>query len=147
MPQVMEPKFQSYIFDHAVIPGWLGEPTSGHVNLLQVERVEAVENGSIRCRIICPNGLVVPCLNTAATVRAKLLQGEAARQELLQRQKVTALPAAAFQGLDGAALRELLPSCDCLLRSMLLLLLEKVSQPDLGPEQREAAAITGEGKK
>ena len=155
----------------------LGEHTAGYVNLLQVERVDAVEERAgrqgtsragveqvhppdapimdqihfgtedpalTRCRIICRSGLVIFCLNTAATVRAKLHQGEAARQELLQRQKVTALPAAPFQGLDGAALQELLPSCDCLLRSMLLFLLEKVAQPELDPEQREPAATASE---
>ena len=108
---------------------------------------KAADRDLIRCRIICRGGLVICCLNTAATVRTKLLQGEAARQELLQRQKVTALPAAPFAGLDGATLRELLPSCDCLLRSLLLLLLDKAARPEPEPEQRETATTTGGGKR
>ncbi len=99
-----------------------------------------------RCRIICNGCLVIYCLNMAATVKGKLQQGEMARQELLQRQKLTALPGAKFNGLDGAALRELLPSCDCLLRNILLVLLEKACRPELDPERRDAAAAASAGK-
>ncbi len=109
----------------------------------------AADPALIRSRIICRGGLVICCLNTAATVKAKLHQGEMARQELQQRHKLTTLPAAPFTGLDGGVLRELLPDCDCLLRSILLLLLEKASRPDvpeLEPERREPAATAGAGK-
>lgn len=167
----------------------LGENTTGYVNLLQVEHLEAVKgenetwaigtNGSnqetaemngespydtasspgeqtlyaagdpalIRSRIICRGGLVICCLNTAATVKTKLRQGETAHQELLQRQRFTSRPIAPFIGLKDEGLRELLPSCDCLLRNFFLLLLDSVSS--LGPQQRreQAAAPVGAGKK
>ncbi len=92
----------------------------------------------IRSRIFCRGGLVICCLNTAATVKAKLRQGETARQELLQRQRFTAGPAAPFTGLKDEGLRELLPSCDCLLRNFFLLLLDSASR--LEPQRREQAA-------
>ncbi len=160
----------------------LGEHTAGYVNLLHVERVEAVEGGVsdrtssaaaemvrdessegapsvtdqmvyiavdaalIRSRIVCRGSLIICCLNTAATVKAKLHQGEMALQELLYRQRLTTLPDAKFTGLDGGALRALLPSCDCLLSNILLLLLDKASRPVLEPERRKAAATAGAGK-
>ena len=104
----------------------------------------------IRSRIICRGGLAICCLNTAATVKAKLRQGETAHQELLQRQRFTAGPAALFTGLKGEGLREMLPSCDCLLRNFFLLLLDSASR--LEPEMREQAttpplASAGAGKK
>ncbi|RJX28441.1 MAG: Abi family protein [Dethiobacter sp.] len=58
-----------------------------------------------RSRITCRGGLVIYCLNTAATVKAKLRQGETARQELLQRQKFTVPPATHFSGLDSEGLQ------------------------------------------
>ena len=158
----------------------LGENTTGYVNLIQVERTEAVgvgngnwgngtngENGEtsvisggspngagpspseqtlyvagdndlIRSRITCRSGLVICCLNTAATIKTKLRQGETAHQELLQRQRFTAGPAAPFTGLKDEGLRELLPSCDCLLRNFFLLLLESTAR--LEPEKRRVQA-------
>ncbi|MEW5921406.1 MAG: hypothetical protein AB1796_10780 [Bacillota bacterium] len=97
----------------------------------------AGEPALIRSRIICRGGLVICCLNTASTVKTKLRQGETARQELLQRQRFTAGPAPPFAGLKGEGLRELLPSCDCLLRNFFLLLLDSASR--LEPQRREQA--------
>ena len=95
---------------------------------------------------------MICCLNIAATVKAKLRQGETAHQELLQRQRFTSGPAAPFTGLKDEELRELLPSCDCLLRNFFLMLLDSASS--LGPEKREKATPTaapaasaGAGKK
>ncbi|MEW5920957.1 MAG: hypothetical protein AB1796_08445 [Bacillota bacterium] len=103
----------------------------------------------IRSRIICRGSLVICCLNTAATVKAKLRQGETVRQELLQRQRFSSGPVATFTGLKDEGLRELLPSCDCLLRNFFLLLLDSASR--LEPQRREQAqppvASTGVGKK
>ena len=110
----------------------------------------AGEPALIRSRIICCGGLVICCLNTAATVKTKLRQGETAHQELLQRQKFTAWKAAPIAGLKEEGLRELLPSCDCLLRNFFLLLLDSASQ--LEPQRRKEQAATpeasaGAGKK
>ena len=125
-----------------------GESTIGYVNLPQVEGVEIVQEKREGCqdaaaggpfparsRIRCRGGLAIGCLNTAVTVRTKLRHGETARQELLQRQNLIAGPAALFPGLTENSLRELLPSCDCLLRSVFLLLLD-ASRPK--SEQRHA---------
>ncbi|MEW5919834.1 MAG: hypothetical protein AB1796_02550 [Bacillota bacterium] len=104
----------------------------------------------IRSRIICRGGLVICCLNTATTVKAKLRQGETAQQELLQRQKFTAGPAAPFAGLKGEGLRELLPSCDCLLRNFFLLLLDSASRLEAQQRREQATApkaSAGAGKK
>lgn len=100
----------------------------------------AGDTSLIRSRIVCRGGVVICCLNMASTVKAKLLQGERARQELLQRQKLTSAPAAPFAGLKGDELRELLPPCDCLLRNIFLLLLEGASRRE--PQQREQAGAT-----
>ncbi|MEW5920811.1 MAG: hypothetical protein AB1796_07685 [Bacillota bacterium] len=107
-------------------------PSSGEQTLYTVG-----DPAHIRSRIVCRGGLVICCLNTAATVKAKLRQGESARQELLQRQRFTAGPVAPFTGLKDEGLRELLPSCDCLLRNFFLLLLDSASR--LEPERREQA--------
>ncbi|MEW5922295.1 MAG: hypothetical protein AB1796_15410 [Bacillota bacterium] len=92
---------------------------------------QAGDPASSRSRITCGGGLVIFCLNTAATVNDKLRQGETVRRELLQRQKITTVPAAPFSGLDGAALRELLPSCRCFLRSLFLWVLDSTTPQEV----------------
>ncbi|HAP31989.1 MAG TPA: hypothetical protein DCQ14_02895 [Firmicutes bacterium] len=134
-----------------------GETTTGYVNLLQVEKVATprqkesvcgagagtaaaveqscralfpVDTGEAdfsRSRINCNGKIAICCLNTPATVRQKLQQGEAARQELLQRQKYTPAPPVLFRGLDGETLRELMPACRCFLRSLFILFLDSAT--------------------
>ncbi len=117
-----------------------GEGTTGYVNLLQIEEVIPLNPGDSappsassrhgdpaagRSLLNCGGGQVICCGNTAATVREKIRQGEAVHRELLQRHKLAAAPAAPpFHGLDGTALRQMLPSCSCLLRSFFLWLLD-----------------------
>jgi hypothetical protein len=88
---------------------------------------DAGEAASSRSRINCNGKIAICCLNTPATVRQKLQQGEAARQELLRRQQCTPAPPALFRGLDGETLRELMPACRCFLRSLFILFLDSAT--------------------
>jgi hypothetical protein len=88
---------------------------------------DAGEAASSRSRINCNGKIAICCLNTPATVRQKLQQGEAARQELLRRQQCMPAPPALFRGLDGETLRELMPACRCFLRSLFILFLDSAT--------------------
>lgn len=114
-----------------------GEGTTAYLNLLQVKDVSPCKTGSafpspkavgdpvssLSC-ICCGGGLNLYSLNTPATVHYKLRQGETLHEELLQRLKAASHPPVPFNGLDGEALRELLPACRCVLRNLLLLILD-----------------------
>lgn len=129
----------------------LGERTAGYVNFLQVESVAGAtgtlgetgqggetpvpparhggDEANCRSRISCRGPVVIHSLNTVPTVNVKLRQGETLREELAARHRLLSEQGPVFNGLKGAALQELLPSCDCLLRNIMLLLLKTASPP------------------
>ena len=123
----------------------LGETTVGYLNFLQVEGMEEatsagagapaaespgppLRNGgdrsSCRSRINCRGHVIIHSLNTVSTIKAKLRQGELMREESAGRQKLLSAPGQPFTGLSGAVLQGLLPSCDCFLNNIMLLLLK-----------------------
>ncbi len=127
----------------------LGETTVGYINLLHIEGIAEtcptgadstaaassevpVRNGgdqaNCRSRINCHGPIIIHSLNTASTLKQKLRQGETIREEILNRHKLLAPQEHSFCGLSREALRQLLPSCDCLLRSIMLLLLNSAEK-------------------
>lgn len=131
----------------------LGETTVGFVNFLQIEGLEGAVSreadaagldrivseatgvpteryggGGEKCRsrIRCRGSVIIRCMNTVSTVKAKLRQGEQLCNELKNRQQLLAVEEKGSRGLSGPALRQLLPACDCLLRDIMLLLLDRV---------------------
>lgn len=131
----------------------LGETTVGFVNYLQIEGLEGAVStgagaagldrivsetpgaltqrcggGGEKCRshILCRGSVVIRCMNTVSTVKTKLRQGELLCNEMTKRQQLLAVEEKGQRGLSGAALRQLLPACDCLLRDIMLLLLDRI---------------------
>ncbi len=144
----------------------LGERTAGYVNFPQVTGVEGAastereanpggetpgppareggDGSNCRSRISCQGTVVIHCLNTVSTVNVKLRQGEKLREELAGRHRLLSEQGAVFKGFNGAALQELLPSCDCLLRNIMLTLLNIASPPEQAPDRRDGSCgLTG----
>ncbi len=57
------------------------------------------------------------------------------REEFAGRHRLLSAQGAVFNGFKGAELQGLLPSCDCLLRNMVLLLLKSASPPEQASDQ------------
>ena len=129
----------------------LGETSVGYVNLLQIEETaesgpagagcsaaqtptsterEGGDQATGRSRINCRGSIVIHSLNTLATLRLKLQQGETIRKELMSRQQLLALQAQPSSAPGTSALPQLPPTCGCPLHSLLHQLLEKPSRPN-----------------
>lgn len=107
-----------------------GETATGYINLLQVERIlpppakhapappaaAAEENASWLSRILFKCGLTLKTLNTPETLKERLRQGEAVREDFLRRRS----QGLTFVGLSRQALLEQLPGCDCLLKDIFI---------------------------
>lgn len=108
-----------------------GETATGYINLLQVERIlpppakhaaapppkgAAEEKAPWLSRVLFKCGLTLKTLNTPETLKERLRQGEAVREDFLRRrsQGIT------FAGLSRKALLEQLPGCDCLLKDIFI---------------------------
>jgi len=98
-----------------------GEGTTGYMNLPQVAQVLPPPQpgpGPVKplATVRFTGGLELPCLNTPQTMEARLHQGRQVRREFLQRRQ----DASPFTGLRYQDMLEVLPPCDCILKSYFL---------------------------
>ncbi len=100
-----------------------GETTIGHANMLQVDSVQAAEDGSPWLTIITfKNGYQLFTQNTVSTLNG--------RHNFL----ATRAQGPAHSGLSRHMLSSLLPNCDCLLRDLFVDILD-LHDSEKSPEQ------------